>query len=177
MESDTQPDELVRRCRAGERAAFEALFEIYQPRLKYYLRRLDGGGAADDLTQEVWLTVFRKLRQLRDPQRFSVWLYTVARNTVYSGRRKQERTVRLPEDAEMPEPADEPAFSPEQAQQMHRALDRLKAPHREVLTLCFLEQMPYASIAQVTGCSIGTVRSRIFYAKQSLRREMERDHG
>lgn len=72
---------------------------------------------------------------------------------------------------------EEPTFAPEEAEQMHRALGRLRAPHREVLTLYFLEQMPYESIAEVVGCTLGTVRSRIFYAKQSLRREMERDHG
>ncbi|MHC4638418.1 MAG: sigma-70 family RNA polymerase sigma factor, partial [Planctomycetota bacterium] len=60
---------------------------------------------------------------------------------------------------------------------LHRALNELKPYHREVLTLCFIEQMSYQSIADVVGCSIGTVRSRIFYAKQSLREEMERQNG
>jgi len=61
MDLESGLEAVVQRCQGGERAAFEALFELYQPRLKYYLRRLDGDGSADDLTQEVWLTVFRKI--------------------------------------------------------------------------------------------------------------------
>lgn len=177
MDLESQLESLVRRCQGGERAAFETLFELYQPRLKYYLRRLDGDATADDLTQEVWLTVFRKIRQLKTPRTFPVWLYTIARNRVYGGRRQAERTVRLPEDAEVPEPVDEPDFTPEEAERMHRAMGSLRPPHREVLTLRFLEQMPYESIAEVVGCSAGTIRTRVFYAKQALRKAMEIDNG
>ena len=60
---------------------------------------------------------------------------------------------------------------------MHRCLEALRPEHREVLLLRFLEEMSYESIAEVVGCSVGTVRSRLHYAKAALRREMERDHG
>ena len=73
--------------------------------------------------------------------------------------------------------SDEPVFDADDAEKMHSALKKLKPYHREVLTLCFIEQMPYQSIADVVECSIGTVRSRIFYAKRSLRKEMESQNG
>ena len=82
----------------------------------------------------------------------------------------------LPEDADLPEAQAEPAFAPGEAERMHRAMAKLRPPHREALTLHFLEQMPYESIADVIGCRLGTVRSRLFYAKQALRREMERNN-
>ncbi len=175
MEFEKQVEKIVHRCRDGERAAFEELFEIYQPRLKYYVRRLDGNGAnMDDLLQDIWLTVFKKIHRLKEVQSFGVWLYRIARNRVYDGFRHKDRLVMLSEDDEVPVSGSaEPTLDANNAEKVHRALKKLKPHHREVLTLCFLEQMSYQSIAEVVGCSIGTVRSRIFYAKQYLREEME----
>ncbi len=179
MEFEKQLEKIVQRCRDGERAAFEELFEMYQPRLKYFVRRLDGGGSnIDDILQDIWLSVYKKIHKLKDAQSFGVWLYRIARNKVYDGFRRKDRFIRLPEDDEVPvQISDEPAFDANDAEKLHGALSKLKPYHREVLTLCFIEQMSYQSIADVVGCSIGTVRSRIFYAKQSLRKEMERQNG
>ena len=107
----------------------------------------------------------------------AVWLYRIARNKVYDGFRRKERFVRLPEEEIPVSGSDEPVFDANDAEKLHMAMGKLKPYHREVLTLCFIEQMSYQSIADVVGCSIGTVRSRIFYAKQSLREEMERQNG
>jgi len=179
MEFEKRLEKTVRRCRDGQRAAFEELFEMYQPRLKYYIRRLDNGGAnVDDILQDVWLRVFKKIHKLKDAQSFAVWLYRIARNRVYDGFRRKDRFVRLPEDDEIVvSGGDEPIFDANDAENLHKALKKLKPYHREVLTLCFVEQMSYQSIADVVGCNIGTVRSRIYYAKQSLRQEMERHNG
>jgi len=179
MEFENQLEKIVHRCRDGERTAFEELFEMYQPRLKYYVRRLDNGGIGiDDTLQDIWLTVFRKIHKLKEDKFFTVWLYRLARNKVYDEFRNKERFARLPEEDEIPvSDSDEPVFDASDAEKLHVALNRLKPYHREVLTLSFIEQMPYQSIADVVGCSIGTVRSRIFYAKKSLREEMERQNG
>ena len=179
MEFEKQLEKIVHRCQNGERAAFGELFEMYQPRLKYYVRRLDSGGTnIDDILQDIWLTVFKKIYKLKDAQTFAVWLYRIARNKVYDGFRRKDRLVRLPEEAEFPvSGSDEPVFDANDTEKLHRALNELKPYHREVLTLYFIGQMSYQSIADVVGCSIGTIRSRIFYAKQSLREEMERQYG
>lgn len=179
MEPEKRLEEIVHRCKGGERTAFEELFEMCQPRLKYYVRRLDSAGAnVDDTLQDVWLTVFKKIHKLKDGRAFSVWLYRIARNKVYDRFRRKERFAGLPEEDEFPVSGGaEPAFDANDAEKLHSALSKLKPHHREVLTLSFLEQMSYQSIANVVGCSIGTVRSRIFYAKQSLREEMERQNG
>ena len=179
MDFEKQLGKIVHHCQDGERTAFEELFEIYQPRLKYYVRRLDSGDAnVDDILQDIWLAVFKKIHKLKDAQSFAVWLYRIARNKVYDGFRRKDRFVRLPEEAEFPvSGSDEPVFDANDTEKLHRALNELKPHHREVLTLCFIGQMSYQSIADVVGCSIGTIRSRIFYAKQSLREEMERQNG
>jgi len=179
MEFENRLEKIVHRCRDGERTAFEELFEMYQPRLKYYVRRLDSGGISiDDTLQDIWLTVFKKIHELKDAQVFTVWLYRIARNKVYDEFRNKDRFARLPEEDEIPVSDNaEPLFDTSDAEKLHAALNELKPLHREVLTLSFIEQMPYQSIADVVGCSIGTVRSRIFYAKKSLREEMERQNG
>jgi RNA polymerase sigma-70 factor (ECF subfamily) len=118
------------------------------------------------------------LSKLKDARIFAVWLYRIARNKVYDGFRRKDRFLRLPEENELPlSGSAEPVFDANDTEKLHRALNTLKPHHREVLTLCFIEQMPYQSIADVVGCSIGTVRSRIFYAKKSLRQEMESQNG
>jgi len=179
MEFEPKLETIVHRCRDGERAAFEQLFEIYQPRLKFYLRRLNTGDAnIDDTLQDIWLSVFKKIHKLKDTKSFAVWLYRIARNKVYDGFRRKDRFVKLPEDDKFPVSGpDEPLFDADDTEKLHSALNKLKPYHREVLTLSFIEQMSYKSIADVIGCSIGTVRSRIFYAKKSLRNEMESQNG
>lgn len=175
MEFDKQLRQIATRCKKGDKAAFEELFEIYQPRLKYYVRRLHSGDSSnDDILQDIWLSVFKKIHKLKDDNYLSVWLYRIARNKVYDRFRRKDRFVPLPEENELPVSiSEEPTFDEDDAEKLHHALNKLKPHHREVLTLCFIEQMPYQSIADVVDCSIGTVRSRIFYAKQSLRKEME----
>ena len=179
MEFEKRLKKTVHRCQDGERAAFEELFEMYQPRLKYYVRRLDSGSSnIDDILQDIWLTVFKKIHKLKDAEIFAVWLYRIARNKVYDGFRRKDRFLTLPQEDELPGPSGaEPVFDANDTEELHRAMNKVKPHHREVLTLCFIEQMSYQSIADVVGCSIGTVRSRIFYAKQSLREEMERQNG
>ncbi len=178
MEFEKQLEKIVHRCQNGESAAFGELFEMYQPRLKYYVRRLDSEGTnIDDILQNIWLTVFKKIHKLKDAQIFAVWLYRIARNKVYDRFRRKEKFVRLPEEDEFSVSSSEPVFDANDTEKLHMALEELKPYHREVLTLCFVEQMSYESIAEVVGCSVGTVRLRIFYAKQSLRKEMERQNG
>jgi len=179
MDFENRLKELVHRCQDGERAAFEELFEIYQPRLKYYVRRITGQTISiDDILQDIWLTVLKEIQKLKDAKVFAVWLYRIARNKVYDGFRRKDRFVSLPEENDFPVSGnDEPIFDANDAEKLHKAMNELKPHHREVLTLCFIEQMSYQSIADVIGCNVGTVRSRIFYAKQSLRAEMERQNG
>lgn len=170
---------IVLRCQNGDTDAFEELFERYQPRLKYYIRRLDATGTnTDDTLQDIWLTVFRKIHKLKDAQSFPIWLYRIARSKVYGRFRQKQKFVRLPKEEHLPELGnDEPVFSADDAERLHKALNNIQPYHREVITLCFLEQLPYQAIAEIVGCSLGTVRSRIYYAKESLRKELESKNG
>jgi len=170
---------LVVRCQAGDEVAFEELVEGYSPRLRYYLRKmLTKGDRAEDALQDVWLQVFRGLPRLADPGAFSAWVYRIARDRAYRELRERRPSARSLEETDVSEePESGSRLSSEDAQIIHAALDRLSPEHREVLMLCFLEDMPYEDIAQATGCPLGTVRSRIHYAKRALRRALETKSG
>jgi RNA polymerase sigma-70 factor (ECF subfamily) len=167
---------LVVRAQAGDEAAFAELVERYSPRLRYFLRKLlASADGADDALQDVWLDVFRHLPRLADPQALVAWLYRIARDRAFGRLRKAGRAEQLADEGAVIDQAtaEEDEFSPEDAQRIHAALDALPPEQREVLVLRFLEEMSYEEIARVVGCQIGTVRSRIFYGKQTLRRILE----
>jgi RNA polymerase sigma-70 factor, ECF subfamily len=165
---------LVVRCQAGDRAAFEELVELYQPRLRYFLAKMIGADqAADDLLQEVWLDVYRGMARLADPGAFPAWLYRIARHRAVGELRKRRQPLTSLEGIDLAEPGEDDDFSAEDAERVHAALGRLAPEHREVLLLRFIEGMAYEDIAGVTRCPLGTVRSRIHYAKRALRRVFE----
>jgi RNA polymerase sigma-70 factor, ECF subfamily len=170
---------LILRCQTGEETAFAEVIERYGPRLRYYLGRIvERSAPIDDVLQEVWLTAFRTVSRLRDPAAFTAWLYRIARNkaSLELRRRCRERLVGERDLADCTAEGDE--FSAADAEQIHVGLGKLAVEYREVLVLRFLEEMTYEQIAQVTDCPVGTVSSRVHYAKCALRREIERmNHG
>jgi RNA polymerase sigma-70 factor (ECF subfamily) len=167
---------LVLRCQAGDQAAFAALVNRYQPRLRYYVKKmLCGLREPDDVLQEIWLDVFRAISRLLDPDAFRAWLYQVARTRTIKEFRKRRLTFESLEPNE-PVDAEQAAeiFGVEDVKSVHTALDSLGAAHREVLVLRYIEGMSYEEIARIVKCEIGTVRSRLHYAKRGLRSEIEK---
>ncbi len=179
MSAEDPLQTLVRRCQHGDPAAFEDLFRRFQPRLRYYVHRLDAeGDHTDDTLQEVWTKVVHGIGSLRDQRAFVAWLYTIARNEVYGRAKAKDPFVELTEEhLESLTNDPEPVFREEDAARIHEALETLSPAHREILTLCFLEELSHQEIAGILGLHPGTVKSRLHYAKQALRQELERDYG
>jgi RNA polymerase sigma-70 factor (ECF subfamily) len=168
---------LVVRAQTGDEAAFAELVERFSPRLRYFLRKLLASTTdAEDALQDVWLDVFRSLPRLADPQALVAWLYRIARDRAFGRLRKSRRVEQQLDEVRVVDTtaADEGDFSPEDAARIHAALDELPTEQREVLVLRFLEDMSYEQIAGVVGCQLGTVRSRIHYAKRALRKVLEK---
>jgi RNA polymerase sigma-70 factor (ECF subfamily) len=165
----------VLRCQAGDEQALVELMAKYSRRLLFYLRRLlPVTGDEEALLQEIWLSMHRQLPKLREAAAFRTWLYRLARDrALVELRRKRIPFAALTE--ELVVSAEEPEFGPEDAQHVHRGLDQLSREHREVLTLRFLEAMSYEEIARVVDCEVGTIRSRLHYAKTALRTILEQD--
>lgn len=172
--------ETVLRAQSGDRAALSRLVDAYDRRLLYFVRRiLDDHDAAFDVLQAVWLTVHRKIRGLKSPNAFRVWIYRIAHDKAVSELRKKNRRPVPVEDVAItgdePDQSDaEKAF--DNSELVHAGLQRLTVDHRRVLTLYFLEDMQVNEIAEVLGCSDGTVKSRLHYARTALRRRIEEMH-
>lgn len=169
---------LVLRCQLGERGALETLFLRHNRALGYYLSRMLDRDDVADVQQEVWLAVIRRIGQLRDPGAFVVWVYQIARNKAMTRLTDRRSISALPDDDPPWEPVEEaePEFSQADAAQIHAQLARLSPKHREVLLLRFIEDLSYDQMAQVIGCTTGTVRSRLHYAKIALRQQLENRH-
>ena len=166
---------LLLRCQIGDKDAFAELIERYQRPLRYFISRLlENSEMTEDIFQDTWLTVIRRIHTLREIDAFGTWLYRIARNKVYEQLRREKKLSELDENIAVANDTEDDAFSPEDAVKVHRCLERLKPEHKEVLMLRFLEQMPYGQIAQVINCNLGTVKSRIYYAKLALKKEMEK---
>ncbi|MHC4475176.1 MAG: RNA polymerase sigma factor [Planctomycetota bacterium] len=166
---------LILRCQVGDKDAFAELIERYQAPLRYFISRLlPNSGMTEDIFQDTWLAVIRKIHTLRKLDAFSAWLYQIARNRVYRELRRERQLSALDESAPVPNDKQDDGFSPDDAVKIHNCLEKLRPEHKEVLMLYFLEQMSYQQIAQVLDCNLGTVKSRMYYAKRALKREMEK---
>lgn len=162
---------LVVRCRRGDPAALEELVRTFEGRLLYFVRRLVRDEADGwDVLQKTWMRVLRGIGQLDDPQQLVPWLYRVARNTALS----HARAGPPPHEplTDHPAPACDGAGF-EDAEAVHRGLAALSLPHREVLTLFFLEALSVEDTAAVLGVPPGTVKSRLHYAKLALRKALD----
>ena len=167
---------LVLRCQTEDEDAYRELVGRFGPRLRYYLSKLSArSDRVDDLAQDVWLDVLRQLPRLKDASAFTAWLYRIAHGKVMlEARRNGRAPITTPEVDQVAE-KEERSLSPEDAARIHAALDRLDPVHREVVVLRFLEELSYDEVAQIVGCPVGTVRSRIHYAKAALQRHLERE--
>jgi len=160
---------LVLRCQTGDEDAYRELVGRFGPRLRYFLLKLvPRADRADDLAQEVWLDVLRQLPRLKDTAAFTTWLYRIAHGKAMLESRRNGRAPATTADVEEIADESEESFSPEDASRIHAALDQLEPTHREVIMLRFLEELSYEEIGQIVACPVGTVRSRIHYAKSRL---------
>ena len=160
----------------GDSDAFRRLVELYEKRLLYFIRRFTRDAQSPlDVLQEVWITVFRRINSLRSPAAFKTWLYQIAHDRAIDLLRRQRREAEFyaerEQDAETETPSETDTF--DNAELVHRALEELSLPHREVLTLRFLEGLEIAEIAEIVRCNLGTAKSRLHYAKQVLQQKVE----
>jgi RNA polymerase sigma-70 factor (ECF subfamily) len=173
---------LVLRAMGRDMAAFDSLVRHYHKRLLYYVARLTrDSDRAEDVMQNVWIDVYQQLPTLRSTRAFSTWLYRIARNHTCRELRRYRREVPAESLEELPEDipgADDQALSADEVAALHRCMDALSPEHRESLILRYMEELSYEEIADIAGCSVGTVRSRIHYAKKALAQNLEAlNHG
>jgi RNA polymerase sigma factor (sigma-70 family) len=150
--------------------SFNALFRGFSPELvAFFRRRGHDRGIAEDLTQEVMLTVYRKAAQLRDQNLFRSWLFRVARNAAcrhFAQMSRQVPTVDLADVTESLPTRNYATFGPHW--EFRNWMELLDATERETMTLRFVEEWEYHEIAAAQGIPIGTVQWRVFNSKKKL---------
>ncbi len=184
MTTEREIDQLlVERVQRGDKKAFELLVIKYQRKLMRLVSRLVRDQAeAEDVVQEAFIKAYRALPQFRGDSAFYTWLYRIGINTaknylVTQGRRAPTSTEADVEEAETFDDGDrlrdintpESLLATKQiAQTLNAAMDELPEELRMAITLREIEGLSYDEIAESMGCPIGTVRSRIFRAREAI---------
>jgi RNA polymerase sigma-70 factor (ECF subfamily) len=180
--SSTNDETLVKAARRGDMDAFEELVARHRDRI--YARAFSmtrNEEDAVDLSQEAWIKGWQRLEQFQGDSSFTTWMTRIVINLCLDHLRKQKRhrtdSIEAMEDdsggveRQLPVVTVNPTEGLERAElrgRIDRALGQLSAEHRAVLVLHAFEEMEYKTIAKTIGCSMGTVMSRLFYARRKL---------
>ncbi|HYX62927.1 MAG TPA: RNA polymerase sigma factor RpoE [Burkholderiales bacterium] len=179
--------ELVARAQRGDKRAFELLVEKYQRKLGRLLSRfIRDPSEVEDVTQEAFIKAYRALPAFRGDSAFYTWLYRIGINTAKNylmamGRRAPTSTEVEAEEAEGFEEGEQlrdintpesVLLSNEIAQTVNSTIERLPEELRTAIQLREIEGMSYEDIAKVMDCPIGTVRSRIFRAREAIAEQL-----
>ncbi len=176
--------QLIEACLAGQNEAFGELVLRYQDRLFHTLLYVTGAAdQAHDVAQDAFVHAFTKLSTFRGESAFYSWLFRIAMNAAVSRKRRdrrmsasldaaRENAGHEPTDAD---PCSQPSYSMEVSERqamVRAALAELSEEYRTVLVLKEMEDLRYEEIAEIVGCPIGTVRSRIHRARSELREKL-----
>lgn len=181
--------EVVRRVQAGEVAAFDRLILRYRERVYGIIYNLTANREdAADLTQDAFIKAFQSIHRFGGQSSFFTWLYKIAINSTLTHlRRMRLRSFFSLDRIDSDEPvakevidaltdrsgADRDTFIRELQEKLNDAMQKLSIKHRTVVTLFEIDGLSHQEIAEVMDCSVGTVRSRLHYAKQLLQSELQ----
>jgi RNA polymerase sigma-70 factor, ECF subfamily len=185
--TETEDGELIAGALQGSESAFATLIDRYKDRVFRLLSRYCRDPMeCEDLAQDVFLKVFRKLHTFQQDSAFYTWLYRIAVNTATDHlSRAQRRRLRLVEDDneldgdtgdqdDRSSSTEQPLLDAELAEVTRLVLARLPEKYRTILILREYEDLSYTEMAQVLECNLGTVESRLFRARQRFKEALER---
>ena len=173
--------ELVKTAIAGREASFEELVRRYQRPIAAYVYRMVGDyDSALDLTQEVFIKVYNSLARYRSEFKFSTWIYKIAHNAAIDHLRRyavREQAVTSGFDTEGRDtPVEGRRLTPEQESErserrseVEMVVEMLPCAYRELIVLRHSHDLSYDEIAEVTGLPLGTVKNRLFRAREAMR--------
>jgi RNA polymerase sigma factor (sigma-70 family) len=181
--------EVVRRVQAGDVAAFDVLIRKYRERLFGVVYNLTSNREdAADLTQDAFIKAFQSIQRFSGQSSFFTWLYRIAVNSSITHLRKSRlRSFFSLESIDLDAPVardilaaltdktggERETYVRELQERLNAAMQKLSIKHRTVVTLFEIDGLSHQEIAEVMDCSVGTVRSRLHYAKQLLQAELQ----
>jgi len=169
----------VQEARAGEPEAWDTLLKRYQlPLYVYVFEMVRDEQASLDIVQETFISAARHIRGLQDDEKFGSWLFSIAHQKCIQRWRKRTKEESLLEEQldDSAEYAEDPLdllIKKEQEETFMTLLYQLPIPQRSVLLLHFVEDFSLEEISNITGAQLGTVKSRMHYAKKALRKLYE----
>jgi RNA polymerase sigma-70 factor (ECF subfamily) len=168
---------LVIRAQDGNEAALGRLVSRWQQRLWRHAFRLTGReDVAWDVLQEAWMAIVRGLRRLSDARDFPAWVYRIVTHKCVDWARRRRRGRRLEDRlaAQAPQPQDDPAAPAEQREALRQAMGRMDVQQRALLCLYYLEEFSVGRIARILDVPEGTVKSRLYHAREELKAQLGR---
>lgn len=176
--------ELIQKCKEGDIDSFELLIESYQQRVyNIALRMLGNKEDASDIAQEVFIKIYKSIAGFKEEASLSTWIYRIATNVCLDELRKRKKTKVISIDStiqledsevsmqmpdERPQP-DELLTQKELKQEVQKAINDLKEEHKTVIILRDINGYSYEEIAKILDCTLGTVKSRINRARNTLK--------
>ena len=176
---------VIHACQQGDRDAFRILFETYKDKVySIAVYSIGDSSLADDVTQQIFLKLFTAIKQFRGDSEFTTWLYRLVVNACMDERRRRRRLLPFAEifakkhPSEM-KPQEKQYGRTEIADAVRAAINQLKPKFRLPILLKYIEGLSYEEIAQVMGCSKGTVASRLNRGHGQLAKQLShlRDHS
>ena len=172
MQTDS---ELIQLLRQGSRQAFADVYERHKSAIfRYCLRMLSDSDAAEDATQETFVKMYDSIRNLQSVDSFLPWLFRIARNEVLMYMRRNKRNGTHSDETVWDETTPhEIIVSAETTELVQRTIQNLKSEYREVLVLREYEQLSYQQIAEITGDTESSVKSRLFKARKAMTKRLK----
>ena len=166
----------VLQAQSGSRDALDELFKsVQEPLFQYIVSVVNDRHLAEDILQEVFIRIYRKLRWLREPQAFRAWCYQIATREAFRYLKRERLWTDQVRDEGVLNvmPVVEPPYSPELVQRLPELVGDLSPASRAVIVLFYLHEMSLVETAAVLDIPVGTVKSRLAYGLESLRRRLE----
>ena len=167
----------VLQAQSGSREALDELFKsVQEPLFRYIVTVVNDRHLAEDVLQEVFIRIYRKLQWLREPQAFRAWSYQIATREAFRYLKRERSWTDQVRDEDVLNvmPVAEPVYSPELVQQLPELVGDLSPASRAVIVLYYLHELSLVKTAAVLDIPVGTVKSRLAYGLESLRRRLEK---
>jgi len=171
----------VLRAQSGDRAAFDELLKtVQQPLFRYVYRLVGEHATAEDVLQEVFIIIYRKIRWLENPKLFRAWAYRIASRETFKRLKREKCWTQQVRDEKIldaiPVESAQETYAPELIKEIPKLISEVSPASRAVLILHYLDEMSLSETAEILDISLGTAKSRLAYGLESLRQKIKKEN-